>query len=214
MILTDIGRSLLKRWPVTLIGMLLTAIAVISVVRETPVTYHLKSSLVLLPPQTAVGVDGNPYLQLGGLEQALDVLVRAVADDDVKDNVLKTAPQAEYIVQRDATTSGPILVIEVTAATQDATTEAMTILRATVPDELEKLQSDLAVSPQSRVTSREIAVDTAPRMDNTNQIRMLIAISGIGIVITLGAVAVTDRMLEGRRRRRHAVSNEPLPSGK
>lgn len=207
MILTDLGRSLLKRWPITLVGILVTAAAAMLIVRVTPVNYHLKASIVLLPPENVVGEDGNPYLQLGGLEQALDVLVRAVEDNQVKDTIADAAPHAGYIVQRDATTSGPILVIEVTAPTEAESIDAMTILRAKIPSELEALQSDLSVSSESQVTAREIAVDTTPEVDNKDQIRMLIVVSGMGIVLTLGLVAIADRILEARRCKRESESD-------
>lgn len=206
--LIDLLRSLARRWPVTLAGVLLAAAATTMVYRSTPVTYQLESSVVLLPPEVTVGDDENPYMLLGGLDQALDVLVRAMNAEAIQDEIDAEEPNADYTVQRDATTSGPILVIEVTAPTPGQAASVMDALRGRVPVELEGLQEGLAVAPTSRITSREIAVDTTATEDARDRTRLTIATAGASLVVIIALVAITDRLVERRRRRRSAVPGD------
>ena len=75
MVLSDMLRSLLRRWYIVVLGVILTVAGVYGAYTVTPVTYSATSTVVLLPPEKSVKDGDNPYLYLGGLGQALNVLV-------------------------------------------------------------------------------------------------------------------------------------------
>ena len=76
-------------------------------------TYEYKSTVLPPPPASSVGIGGNPYLGLSGLEQVVDVLTRSLTSQPVQDRLAVSWPGTEYVVERDVNTSGPIVIVTV-----------------------------------------------------------------------------------------------------
>ncbi|MCW2530013.1 MAG: hypothetical protein JWM76_4873, partial [Pseudonocardiales bacterium] len=53
---------MLRRWYLTFVGVLVTAALCAAAIVLVPAKYQASASLLLLPPKTAVGNGGNPYL--------------------------------------------------------------------------------------------------------------------------------------------------------
>ena len=109
----------MQRWYFTLIGLLITLTLCGLAALAVPVKYQAKAQILVLPPHTSVGTGGNPYLALGGLQAASDVLARAMSDGKTFQLLRSEGITGTYTVARDLTTSGPILLV----AADDSTPE-------------------------------------------------------------------------------------------
>ncbi|WP_411701295.1 hypothetical protein [Conyzicola sp.] len=206
--LRDFVGSLARRWWVLVIGLALTAVAAVNVYQLVPVSYTASASVVLLPPKTLVGDVGNPFLYLGGLSQAVDVLVRKVAADEVSDPIERANPDSEFEIYSDTSSSGPIIVIFGQGPTKAATLDVVRdVLDATTPA-LQDMQTNLAVSPDSLITLDTLAVDKKPEIDQKNRLQAVLGVAGVGVVLTLLLAAVVDSLLLARRARRAAKAEQ------
>ena len=97
--------------------------------------------MLLLPPPTAIGPGGNPFLALSDLDQPAGILVAyfsgATAEADVKAN----APTAKYQVLINQSTRGPIIEVDVTDKTSAGALSTLDYITNQIPAELHKLQT-------------------------------------------------------------------------
>src|SRR5215470_17013903 len=109
MSLTGIGRTLIRRWYVTVLGLVLTIGLASVAASSSPPTYEARASVVLVPPKS--NQLQNPFLGLGGLQEVSDVVSRAISDTATADAITAAGGSPKYSVGRDTSTSGPILLI-------------------------------------------------------------------------------------------------------
>jgi len=221
-------RGLLRRWYILIPGLLLAVAAAGYLWIETPPTYQRSGSQLLLPaeatlPEVEIKVEGgepgetetlapNPFLYLGGLNTAADVLVSAVRGAPAVASAAERYPGSEIEVGRDPMSSGPMLLVTVTAATDD---DAASLL-ATMLDEtarvLDEIQTTQNVPDRSRIAISPIAVDLESTLGTKD--RMMLA-GGAGVGILLFAVllaAAVDGLVRSRGRR--AARRRARASGK
>lgn len=201
MYLRDLMRSLVRRWYLVFTGLVLTGVAAVCLFNTLPVSYHSGASMLLLPPQTATGKDGNPFLQLGGLNQAVDVLTRTLTSDQERKPLLKENPGATFTIAADGTTSGPIFIATSTASTGAESTKMMNDVVAAVPVALATIQSGLSVKPLSQINMVVISQDQKPMLDSKTRIQALAGIIAVGIALTIIITGLIDGLLGSRRRR-------------
>jgi uncharacterized protein involved in exopolysaccharide biosynthesis len=208
MYLRDLLRSLGRRWYFVLVGLAVTAGLCVAAFRVIPVSYNSEASVVLLPPKTSTEPNGNPFLYLGGLSQAVDVLTRTINSDATAKPLLKANPGAEFTIAADATTTGPIILITSTAPTS-ARAQAMTsaVLTA-VPIALDGIQSELSVKPQSQISVMTIAVDEKGKLDAKVRTQAVIGIGAVGAVLTILLTGLIDGLLRSRRRRNAPAADD------
>ncbi|WP_394768412.1 hypothetical protein [Lacisediminihabitans sp.] len=208
MYLRDLVRSLGRRWYFVLLGLALTAGLCVAALRVVPVSYNSEASIVLLPPKTSTEPNGNPFLYLGGLSQAVDVLTRTISSDETAKPLLKANPGAKFTIAADVTTTGPIILITSNAPTA-AGAQAMTssVLEA-VPTALDSIQSELAVKPQSKISVMTIAVDAKGKLDAKTRTQAVIGIGAVGIVLTILLTGLVDGLMRSRRRRNTPPSDD------
>lgn len=195
--------SLLRCWYILAAGLLLTVAMCWVVQGRVPVTYEAKGSQVLMPPSATVG-EGNPYLYLGGLNQALDVLVRRVSAPEATKPVLRAFPGTEFTVQADGSTSGPILVIAASGPTQEATLGILQAALDKVPVALKDMQDELAIADRVRISVRTVVVDGQAAKNNQAQMRLVLLAAGAGAVGTVLLTVMIDNFLSSRKRPRRA----------
>ena len=141
MFLRDLLFSCLRRWYFLLLGLLLTGAGTYYVYLSIEPTYEANASVVLIPPKVAVMTGDNPYLYLGGLDQALGVLQVKVASPEVLDKLTGGREDAEVSIGKDATTSGPIAAIKVSAKDAAGTMQLLDAALKQVPQTLDELQT-------------------------------------------------------------------------
>lgn len=201
MYLRDLRQNLLRRWYLVAVGVALTGMLSWLAYGAVAPTFQARANVILLPPESSVEPGGNPYLYLGGLDQALDVLVRALNSDDVAASVREDHPGATYQVGRDESTSGPIVLVEATGSTAESTTGALEAVLALLPETLEGLQQELGVAPTSQITSQPLTVDDEPEVSQKSRLQIVGALAGAGLAGTVLLTGALDALLAARARR-------------
>lgn len=200
--------SLWRRWYIVVLGGILTAGACFFLQSSTPDTYKAQASLVLLPSAQSVGEGGNPYLGLGGMSEALDILARKMSSEEFKEHIRMVAGTDTYTAAPDRGTSGAILLV--TASSQNPAA-AMKILGAVideVPVTLNELQDVLSVPPASRISTMKLLVDRTPSPEVKARTQVLLVSAAGGTALTLVMTVLLDGLLLSRKARR--VAREQL----
>ncbi|GGJ70774.1 YveK family protein [Glutamicibacter ardleyensis] len=201
MFLHDLLFSCLRRWYVLVLGLVITGMASFYVFNSIEPSYEAKASVVLIPPKVAVTVGDNPYLYLGGLDQALGVLQVKITSPEVMEPIESKYDGAEVAIAKDATTSGPIAAITVTANRADDTVALLNETLASIPLTLRTLQSELKVPANSEITTLELSKDAVPEPNNKRQIQFTAFVALGGTSISLLGTGLLDRMLIALKKR-------------
>jgi hypothetical protein len=206
MYLRDLWTSCLRRWPLVLAFLLLTAGVVAYASTVVKPTYESTASVVLIPPPNPEEPDQNLYLGLGGLKQSADVLTNSLMSEQTAKEITDQAPGATYQVEPDWSTSAPILVLTATSGDK-ASTEAMleAVLRK-VPDNLRALQDSVDIKPANRITPVLVSRDIAPGAVEKTRIRLLGMLGVALLVLSAMLVGAVDGLLLRRSGRRNEKS--------
>ncbi|MFZ3415709.1 hypothetical protein [Arthrobacter sp. 3Tela_A] len=201
-------KVIVRRWYLVVSGILFTAVLCWGASQVVPPSYDAQGSMVLMPPPAAVGDEGNPYLQLGGMSEALDVLVRQANAPAVRDRVLEAYPSATYTIEPDRSTSGSIVVVQATAETE---AESLTVLdqaMETLPAVLTRMQDELAVIPVQRIDIMPVVVDAEATLNSKQTLQMLAVTVVVGLSGTLMFTALADGLLLARAGRTETPAAE------
>jgi hypothetical protein len=202
--------SIRRRWYIGVAGLLITAVACVFVYQTVKPTYERSASELLLPGSSSIPKDSNPYLFLGDVSQATDILVRALTADDVQSPALNGREGASVAVSRDVSTSGPIVVMTVTAKT-DADTKA--VLHKML-DQLEltlaTLQTDAGAKGNALITSTQLTFDENSTLVQKTRYTYTGGVGAGGLVVTILTIALVDGLILGRVRRRRAEAKTVL----
>lgn len=202
MFLRDLLMSCLRRWYFLVLGLLITVAGTYLAYTHIAPTYEANASVVLIPPKVAVTVGDNPYLYLGGLDQALGVLQVKMASPEVSDGPTNSHADYEILISKDATTSGPIAAIKVSAPTENETMSLLGDTVAMVPKTLASLQQEQRVPKSSMITSMVLSQDLEPVEINKRQIQMTAVVLVAGASSSLLLTGLLDRLLTGRKERK------------
>lgn len=208
--LSDTISTLLRRWYVLLLGLLLTAGLGWAVYRAVPTTYEATGSLLLMPSEVMVGDAGNPYLYLGGMRDVLDVLVRRSDAEQIHEATLTPFEGADYRVEPDASTQSPIVLVTVQSRSPEDSIALLRTVMATVDSTLVTMQDELALPPTNRIQLRELVVDTTATADTGTGRQAAIVAVGAGLLGTVLLTGLVDRLLV-RRRARHSTTGSNIP---
>ncbi|WP_310525913.1 hypothetical protein [Nocardioides sp.] len=200
-------RSLRKRWYLVLVLMVVSGAATFLVADRAGPDFEASGTVLIFPPfqtqgpSAGVKMKGNPYLGLGGVSQARDVLVRALTSKSVSDQFGEQFPTGtSFEVTPDYTNSAPIILFTTEAGTPDVAVTALKSLMDRVPSELDNLQSGLDLPPAEKVTALVLTQDEQPVTSRKSQIRAALlaaaALGGSGLLM----IALIDGLLAGRRR--------------
>jgi hypothetical protein len=195
---SDLATTLLRRWYLTLMALLLTAGGCLGVFSLVSPTYETTASVVLLPPKGGAARVSNPYLSLNGLSPVVDVLSGALNSRTVSDRVKAVASGTTYVIGQDQLSSAPVLKLTVTSADSAASERVLQFLLAQIPTKLTEIQQAVQVGADAAITSMPVAVDVRPTLVQKTRIRLTAA---AGVVILAGSlilVAVLDGMLLAR----------------
>src|SRR5689334_22191992 len=180
MYLHDLFASLMRRWYLLLVAVLITLVAAFGVARMVGPTYKAQGAVVLLPPIDPASPDANRFLALGSLRQAGDVLVRTMLNSSTSQLIATAVPGSRYTVEPDYTTSAPVILVTATAATPEAATQTLGVVIKQVPVNLGGLQKDLAITRDNQIVSEVIDLDAKPAYVMKGQLR---AVAGAGVLV-------------------------------
>lgn len=210
MYIRDLIASLLRRWYLLVTGLLLTVALCIGAYMFVPVSYQAKGSVLLLPPASSVGARGNPYLYLGGLAQAVEVLSARMNATEIRKPIQDQHPDATIEIGQDVESTGPIVAVVVSSVTAVDTTATVEQVLSALPTTLLDMQDLLDVPESSRITSIRLTSDITVEAVTKARDRAVIALAGVGLAGTILLVGLIDGLLLGRLPRlRRAV--EPAP---
>jgi predicted secreted protein len=168
-------------------------------------SYDARASVLLFPP-TSNGDDlegqtrsGNPYLELGGLNTARDIVIRTLTSQSARDTLEASHPNADYALAPDATSSGPIVNVEVSASSAQEALAALRDLVDEFPPALSELQTGIGLSPAESITARILTIDGRAKTVHKSQVRAgIVSVAGV-IVLALALIALIDGLLAYRR---------------
>lgn len=200
--LADILSGLRRRWYIVVPGLILAVIATVGTWTAAGDEYERTATQVLLPGESSIPEGGNPYLYIGGLGQAADIVVRALGSPNVLTPLLDQHPGTEVTISRDPTTSGPVFMITVLAPSDGAATEVLDRLVGETSTVLENLQDEQGIGARDRITVMPVFVDDESLVQRRNRV-MITAFVGVGAVtLVLVGAALADGILLSRSRRR------------
>ncbi|MDR6636658.1 hypothetical protein [Paenarthrobacter nitroguajacolicus] len=185
-----------------LLGLLLTVAFCYLVQQTTPEKYKSQASLVIMPSAHSVGEDGNPYLNLGGMGEALDILTRRLSSEEVRKQIAADFPNATYTAETDKGTSGAILLITATSPDPNDSLGTTQAVMKTAPTLLGQMQEALNVPETSRISTMTLLVDgkATPETKARTQILLISAAGGVGLTLVL--VVLVDSLLKTRATRK------------
>lgn len=210
--------SLLRRWYLVIGAVAISAVAIaLSLGRSAP-TYHAEGVVLVFPPTQTTVVNGerqtpgNPFLELGGLAPIRDLLIRTMTAKTFQMEMAEKHPSAGFQVASDFTTDGPLLVIQVSAPSNDEAISALDEITGNVPRLLKELQAGKSFPKRApRVTSMEVTKDTVAEEDTSGQVRSsIMAGAGVFTVLLLG-IGLADGLLRRRRSARPVDDADDLP---
>ncbi|MGV8978124.1 MAG: hypothetical protein ACOH17_08780 [Cellulomonas sp.] len=212
MYLSDLVKGLSRRWYLVVLGLLATAALCVGAVRLVPVDYVAQSSVLLLPSSSTVGTGGNPYLALGGLQGAADVLARAMTDDTISTQIAPPGSTAKYTVERDTTTNGPMLIIMATDVTNAGAVATLDAALTRAPKVLSQLQSSVGAPSNTLIELGTITQDTVALPEIKSQLRAVILAGVVGLALTVFGTNVLDALLIRRRGNRRSTPTSAPPA--
>jgi hypothetical protein len=198
--------ALLRRWYPIALGLVITAALCALAYVEVPPRQEMSSSVLLMPPQTAYDKDkgGNPYLVLGGMEAAVDVVAREMSGETLEQQA-KAMGADSFTLERDSTTPAPILLIKVAGKSPEGAQAGLTLLTEEVPKALTRLQDAVHVPQNALISSTVVAASVQPTVVRSSQLRALMMAGAGGLMLTLLLMVGVDNVLRSRRRRRSGV---------
>ncbi len=204
-------RSLWRRWYIVVPGMLLAIGLSVGLWNVQTPEYQRSATQMLLPGSANVPDGANPYIYIGGLTQAADVVVRALGARNVVEEVVGDRPGVEVQVARDPSASGPLIVITVTART-DADAEAVLgglVARTGVV--LSELQDQEDIGATSRIKVIPVTADTTSILLQRDRLILAAGAGLAAVVLTLVLAVAVDGLVvaRSRRRRRAAAGDAP-----
>lgn len=205
--------ALLLRVPAILIGLLLTGGAVAAVGQLVAVTYSSSASGLLIPTTGAITQGSNPFLYLGGLAQARDVLILSMSSDESKERFLGDSPDADYVVSAQGST--PLVAVRAFTTDPNEVAVLRDAVFADVPVVLEELQDRAGAPDNARIAWMPLSKESEVVADTKQQRRAMLAVAGVGLAATAILVMVLDRSQIWRRGRKRqetapvAATKEP-----
>ena len=190
-----------RRKLVAAVGLLVSVVLAVLAASFVGPTYSAAAVVVLLPPSPQQGVQ-NPYLYLGGLNQARDVVQSSLSSEQVRTEVQSQVAGADYTVLADPVSSGPMLDITATAPTAAAAKEVLHTLVRRAPETMTTLQDRLDISTSAQIRTLTVAQDAKPKPVRKSQIRAVIAALALGLTLTVLAGGLVEGLTERRRRSR------------
>lgn len=205
--LAETLRGLLRRWYIVVPGLIAAIVVAVGAWTVVKPGYERTATQLLIPGQLSLPENANPFLFLGGLSNAADVLVRAVGSERVINDILEDEQGVEVEVTRDGSTSGPVILITVTAPSDEQAASVVATLVERTGTELEVLQDAERIPAGNRITVMPITIDDTSTLQQRDR---LVATVGTGIliaVITVIAASLVDGL--ARQKRRRPSSEDP-----
>lgn len=202
-------RGLLRHWYILVVGLLVAVIAAAGAWRAVPATYTRSSTQILLPGSGMIPSGSNPYMFVGGLAPAADIIVRGLASKNVIDQVVEGRPSTTVEVTRDPTTSGPVILITVESRSDRDAADALAALNQRTASLLDTLQAEENIPERQRISVVTVSVDRHGTIAQRERLMVTAAAGAAVVVLTVVAAAVVEGTGWRPRRRPRAEDADP-----
>lgn len=210
MFIAELPAVLLRRWYVALLGMALTGLALGGINAVVEPKYVATAEILLLPPATVVPPGGNPYLTLGGLSAAGEVMSRAMTDPQSL-RVLKTSGlEGEVAVGLDPNAAAPIVLVSVEASSNQTALRGVGLLLDDAPRTLRRIQDEANVRSGSYITTTLVTRDPKAERQIKSLVRIMVLVGVLGIAFTVAGASWTDARMLRRAARKRQRPTPPL----
>ncbi len=201
----DTLRGLARRWYLVIPGLVLATVLAIGTFATVEPGYERTATQLLLPGEGTIPTGAtNPFLFLGGLTQSADVLVRSLNSEEAAGEVVKDYPGTEIAVSKDPSTSGPIILITVTAKSNADAAGALNDILTRSSSILDRLQIEQNVRAVDRIRISTLTHDQSSTLQQRNRLGATAGVgAGVAVLTVLGASLVdglSRRALRGVRK--------------
>ncbi|WP_406045313.1 hypothetical protein OG799_13030 [Micromonospora sp. NBC_00898] len=217
--LWDVVKLLWRRWWISLPLMLLTLAMASYVATAMKPNYKATGHVTLLPPTTTNpdGPDRPSTVSPWNVWSALDALVIYAGRADVKKEFAQAGLSEAFTVEvfPDSVTRGsslPIIEIEVVASTRPAADATLRRLVDVLTSQLADLQAPYETRNQGAITTKVLDVGQNGELVTLSIKRAVIAVVGVGLIVTAAASILVDAIARRRTRRAEREEFKPLES--
>jgi hypothetical protein len=203
-------RALRRRWYIVVPGILVAVVAAVGAWAVVPPDYERSATQLLLPgADTLPEGSSNPFLFLGGLTSAADVIVRAAgSDDNVRE--ITGGSDIDVVVSRDPLNAGPAILTTVTAPTDRSAASVLDAAIQRTTELVQELQAEQGIAPSSRISVTLVTRDGESTLQQRSRATMTVGV-GLGMaILTVLLAALVDGL--ARRKGRRGRPDE-APSG-
>lgn len=227
MTIWDLGGVLVRRWYLLLLGLLCTAIACM-VVNGQPGVYFSRAEVVLLVPpglgdrNTLTTTSSDAVVLAGVVAKIINGAESEPRAASPEVTIVGRGVDDGYSLQLPDlggqwAPSFPRQVLDVQVAGPDAEAvhERMQGLIERIDNELSTLQIDANVAPSERISAQSTPSQPSVVYLGGSRTRALAMTALVGLTMTLGAIAIIDRLIDrhggptGARERRAHPANDP-----
>lgn len=212
MYLLAVGRLALRRWITCVVGLLATLVLCLLISAHVPPDHRATSQMLLMLPPDASGTDTptNPYLNLPqGLVTTASLIAGNLSTKDSQREVAAAGDTADYTISL-VPESGPLLSITTTSSDPAQALATRDELMTLVDRQLSQLQENAAVPQHQLMTATRTTVSKEAETMSGFRYKVLVLGALLGLLYTLGACALLDRLFQWvRARRSRAVSSLP-----
>jgi hypothetical protein len=219
--LFDVVRACIRRWYVFLPLLLIAALYSLSVYNSVKPVYYSSATIGIAPPneQLAFGEPGVPIprnglMDLGGGNLIPNLLVLALRDPDIRDEVVKAGGTTNYS-SRMFPVSGtspelPLVMIDATDPDPTVASKTVQLVAAQADPVLRTLQQQAGV-PDAQMVKPLVVLPSSPpvaAMPARTRSTITILAAGLGIAILMAVVVdvlLMRRKARGQKRRQTPV---------
>jgi hypothetical protein len=209
--LVKTARIVRRRWYAALLGLVCTLAGVGFVVTMAP-TYEATSVLVLLAPNTppavatppgATAAPVNPYQAFdSSITVTADLMSTQVMQPKVVDSLVRRGASPDYTVATDPDTGGPTVTITAKAPTGRQALLTTGLVSSEFRRQLAARQADAGAPASSLITASPVVTPTAADRLVSGRIRALVAVIGVGAVLSICLALGAETLALGSERRR------------
>lgn len=206
----ELGASVRRQWIIAVLGLALTGVAGYVALQLVPVSHRASAHVLLLPGQSTIPEEGNPFLHLGGIHPMRDILSRSVMADEVSEHLLQGTTDTSYEVVPDGASAAPAVVATVQGPASTQTLRTLDEVLAQVQVSLTTVQDELGIPEVAQISDMVLSVDEQTELVRSSTVRAVVAAIVLGMVLTFVLTIWVDSIRVGRRTG-HEDEDPPAP---
>ncbi|AZZ42248.1 hypothetical protein C0Z11_08060 [Acidipropionibacterium jensenii] len=212
MTVTQTLRGLLRRWYILVVGLVVAIAVAAGVWSAVPPTYTRTSTQILLPGSGMIPSGSNPYLFVGGLAPAADIIVRGLGSKNVIEEVVQGRAGTTVQVARDQTTSGPVILITVESTSDRDAAAVLSAMNQRTASLLDSLQAEESIPERRRISVVAVSVDKRGTAEQKQRLMMTGASGAAVLALSVLVASFVDGAVLRRRRARRAAQSDEAPA--